>query len=54
MHSNFDIYIYIYIYKSGIGQLWPDLDGVGRGPGSGCPKHVYQHGLGLQGCPKVQ
>ena len=30
------------------------LGGVGRGLGVGFPKLVYQHGLGLQGCPKVQ
>ena len=31
-------------FKSGIGQLWPDLDSEGHGPGVGHPKHVNQHG----------
>ena len=41
-------------FKSGIGQLSPDLDGIEHGPGVGRPKHVYQHGLGLLGCLEVQ
>ena len=34
--------LFKYLHKSGIGQLWLDLNGVGHGPGGGGPKHLYQ------------
>ena len=44
--------LYISTYKSGI--LWPDHYSVGQVSGVGQPKHEFQQGLGLLGCPEVQ
>jgi len=40
IYQSTQILLYISTYKSGIGQLWLDLDSVGRGPGVG-------HGAGV-------